>query len=203
MIIAVGDLSRAAWIDDVELRSDLIRRAEPRFAHERDHRIAVIGRKHGRVAQAQLLERVPDPVVRARLGEMIAAADIAQALFVDDRPEMRIGLVDRREVGERAADDDDARSVGQRLDPFRHQFLARFGRSRGAARLEAVVDGHVRRDVAGEGIVSAIGGPLHELLERIEVARVRREPHSVGPQAFGVVVLHWALPPCNRCWVAV
>src|ERR1700722_8893137 len=103
MIVAVRDLSRAARIDDVELRSDLIRRAEPRFADERNHRVAIIGGEDRRVAQAQLLERVPNPVIGARLGEMIAPAHVAQSLFVDDRPKMSIGLIDRREVGERAA----------------------------------------------------------------------------------------------------
>ena len=124
MIVAVRHLSRAARVDDVELCGDLIGWPEPGFADQRDDRIAIIGREDRRVAQAQLLERVPDAVIGARLGEMIAAADVAQALFVDDRPVMRVGLIDRGVVGERVADDDDAGPVGQRLDPFRHQFFA-------------------------------------------------------------------------------
>ena len=78
----------------------------------------------------------------------------------------------------------------KRLDPFRHQFLARLGRSGGAARLEAVVDEHVRDDVAGEGIVGAVERALDLRLERVEVAGVCRQPHPVGSQPFGVVVLH-------------
>jgi hypothetical protein len=101
---------------------------------------------------------------------MIALAHVAQSLFVDDRPKMSIGLIDRNEVGERAANDNDAGSVGQRLDPFRHQFLARFRRSRGGARLEAVIDEHVRYDVAGERIIGAVDGALDDWPERVEVA---------------------------------
>ena len=78
MIVAVRDLSRAARIDDVELRRDLIGRPEPGFAHERNDRVAVIGGEHRGVAQAELLERIPDAVVGAGLGEMIAAADVAR-----------------------------------------------------------------------------------------------------------------------------
>ncbi len=141
MIVAMRDLSRAAGIDDVELRSDLIGRPEPGLAHQRDDCVAIIGREDRGVAQAELLERVPDAVVGARLGEMVAAADIARALFLDDRPVMRIGLVDRGMVGERVADDDDAGAVGQRLDPFRHQFLAGLR----AKRRRCAPRGHRRR----------------------------------------------------------
>ena len=77
MIVAMRNLGRAARIDDVELRGDLIGGAEPGFAHKRDDRIAVIGGERGGVAQAELLERVPDAVVCARFGEMIAPADVA------------------------------------------------------------------------------------------------------------------------------
>jgi hypothetical protein len=101
---------------------------------------------------------------------MVAAADVACSLFLDDRPAMIIGLVDCRLVGERAANDDDARSVGQRLDPFRHQFLAGFGRRGGAARLKAVVNRHVRCELAGERMIGGIDGALDEPFERLEVA---------------------------------
>src|ERR1700678_538532 len=107
MIVAVHDLRGAPRIDDVELRSDLVGRPEPGLAHKRDDRIAIIGREDCRVAQAELLERVPDAVIGAGFREMIAAADVAQALFFDDRPEMIIGLVDRSVLGKRAAYDDD------------------------------------------------------------------------------------------------
>ena len=170
VIVAVRHLSRAAWIDDVELRSDLISRAEPRFAHERDDRVAVIGGEDRRIPQAQLLERVPDAVIGAWLGEMIAAADVVLPLFVDDRPEVRVGLVDRDEVSEGAANGDDAGTVGKRLDPFRHQFLSGFGGGCSAARLDAVIDGHVRHDIAGERIVGAVDGTLDQPFELVEPA---------------------------------
>ena len=156
MIVAMRDLRRAARIDDIELRGDLISGPEPGLAHERDDRVAIIGGEDRGVAQAQLLERVPDAVIGAGLGEMIAAADVARALFLDDRPVMRVGLIDRGVVGERVADDDDAGAVRKGVDPFGQQFLARLGRSGGFARLEPVIDEHVRRDVAGEGIIGAV-----------------------------------------------
>ena len=190
MIVAVCDLSRAARIDDVELRSDLIRGPKPCLAHQRDDRVAIIGREDRRVAQAQLLERVPDAVIGARLGEMIAAAHVARALFLDNRPVMRVGLIDRGVVGERVADDDDAGAVRKGVDPFGQQFLAGLGRSGGFARLEPVIDEHVRHDVAGEGIIGAVERALDLPFELFEVAGVGGEPHPVGSQSFGVVVLH-------------
>src|SRR5271165_1383910 len=60
MVIAMRKLRRAARIDDVELRGDLISGAKPRLAHERNDGVAVIGGECRRVPQAQLLERVPD-----------------------------------------------------------------------------------------------------------------------------------------------
>jgi hypothetical protein len=77
VIIAVCDLRCAARVHDVELRRDLIGRPEPGLAHERDDCIAIIGSEDRGVAQAQLLERVPDAIVGAGLREMIAAADVA------------------------------------------------------------------------------------------------------------------------------
>ena len=121
---------------------------------------------------------------------MIAAADIARALFLDDRPVMRVGLIDRGVVGERVANDDDAGAVREGVDPFGQQFLARLGRSGGFARLEPIVDEHVRHDVAGEGIVGAVERALDLALELFEVAGVGGEPHPVGSQSLGVVVLH-------------
>ncbi len=184
------NLSRAARIDDVELRGDLIRRAEPGFACERDHRVAVIGGEGGRVLETQLFERIPDAVVGARLGEMIAAADVALTLFLDDRPKMSVGLIDRARVGERAANGDDAGPVGQRLDPFRHDFLAGLGRRGDAAHFEAVVDGHVRHDVPGERIIGAVGRPLDASPERVEIASLLGQPDAIVSQPLGVVVLH-------------
>ena len=118
MIVAVSALSGATRIDDVELRSDLVGRPKPSLAHESNDRIAIVRREEFRVAQAQLLECVPDAVIGAGLGEMIAAADVARALFLDDRPVMRVGHIDRGVVGERVADDDDAGAVRKGVHPF-------------------------------------------------------------------------------------
>jgi hypothetical protein len=93
---------------------------------------------------------------------------------------MRVGSIDRTEVGECVADDDDAGAVRKRVDPFGQQLLPRLGRGGGSARLEAVVDEHVRHNVAGEGIIRAVERPLDLLSELFEVAGVGGEPHPVG-----------------------
>src|SRR3984885_7621246 len=96
MIVAVRDLSRAARIDDVELRSDLISRAEPRFADERNHRVATIVGEDCRGAQAQLTQRLPKPFIGPRFGAMIAPRQVAQLLLLNDRPKLSIILIHRR-----------------------------------------------------------------------------------------------------------
>ena len=74
MIVAMRRLRRAAGVHEIDLRGDLVGRAEPRLADQRDDLVAVVGGEDLRIAQAELLERVPDAVVGAGLGEMIAAA---------------------------------------------------------------------------------------------------------------------------------
>ena len=103
---------------------------------------------------------------------------------------MIVRPVDRGRVGERAANGDDARSVGQRLDPFGHELLAGFGRGGGAPRFKAVVDEHVRRDVAGERIVGSAGRPFDDRPEGVEIAGVLGQPDPVGSQPLCVVILH-------------
>ena len=90
--------------------------------------------------------------------------------------------------------------VGQRLDPFRHDVLAALGRCGGAARLKAVVDEHVRYDVAGERIVGAVDRPFDDRPERVEIAGRLAQPDAIGSDPFGVVVLH--LPFLRACFRA-
>jgi len=60
MIVAVRDLRRAARIDDVELRSDLVGRPEPGLAHERDDRVAIVRGKDWQGRAGTASQRVPD-----------------------------------------------------------------------------------------------------------------------------------------------
>ena len=116
MIVAVDGLGRAARIDHVDLRRDLVARAEPGVAHGRDDVVGVIGREDIRRAQCQLLQRVPDPVVLPGLGEMIARGAARGPLAGDDRLELLGGTVDDAEVAERTGEHDDARAVVQCAD---------------------------------------------------------------------------------------
>ena len=124
VIVAVRNLRFAAGIDDVELGGDLIVWPEPGFARKRDDGIAVIGGEGLRIGEAKLFERVPDLVVGAGLGEMVAVAEGLAPLRLDDRPEMAVCRLDLASVCEGPADDDDAWAVRQRLRPLRHQFAA-------------------------------------------------------------------------------
>ena len=60
-------------------------RAQPCIASSRDELVRVVAREHIGRAQAQLFQRVPDPVVRARLRKVIAARAALRALVADDR----------------------------------------------------------------------------------------------------------------------
>ena len=195
VIIAMGDLRLAARIDDIELRGDLIAGPEPRLADERDDRVAIIGGEGGRIGEAEFFERVPDPVVRAGLGEMVAHAGVAAVLLVDHRPEMRVRRLDRFQLGEGSAKGDNAGPIGHRLHPFRHDLPAAFGRGGGAANRVAFIDEHVRDDLAGKGIVSGIQRALDQRPERLEIAAILGQPDAVGPEPPRTVVLHERPPP--------
>src|SRR5260370_885872 len=94
VIIAVHGLGRAAGVDHVDLRGDLVGGAEPGVAHGRDDVVGVVGREDIWRAQGQLLQCVPDPIVLPGLGEMIAGGAASRALIGDDRLELRRGPID-------------------------------------------------------------------------------------------------------------
>jgi hypothetical protein len=94
----------------------------------------------------ELLQRVPDPVVRAGRGEVVAGDGARGALLGDHRVELGGGPVDDGGV-ERAAHDDDARTVGQRA----HQLLGR-----GGAQPVGVVDQHLLLDGRGVRVVGEV-----------------------------------------------
>ena len=57
--------------DEVDLRRHLVARAEPRLADRRNRGVGEIEGEDLRVGLAKLLQRVPDPVIRAGGGEMV------------------------------------------------------------------------------------------------------------------------------------
>ena len=72
VVVAVRALRRAAGLDDVELRSDLVRRAEPRRRGEGDAVALVVVDEALGLGDRELLQRVPDPIVRAHHREVVA-----------------------------------------------------------------------------------------------------------------------------------
>ena len=176
VIVAMRRLRRAAGVDAIDLRRDLIAGPEPRLADHRDRVIGVVGRESLRVAQAELFERIPDPVVGAGLGEMVAARLVVAMLLVDDFEKDLGHGVDRGEVLEGAAEHDDAGAVEHRGGPFRHHLAASHRFARGGADGGAVVDGHVGDDFRGERIFRGVGPAFHKRLEIFEPAALRVKP---------------------------
>ena len=112
VIVAVRHLGCPAGIDDVDLGRHLVRRTEPRGRHEVDDVVAVVVDEDGRISDSELFQGVPDPIVGAGLGEMIAHGLPGSILLIDDAEEdLRRAIHDRRVDG--SLDDDDARSVTQ------------------------------------------------------------------------------------------
>ena len=81
-------------------------------------------------------------------------------------------------------------SAGQVLDQLAER----------AAHLEAVINEHVRYDVAGERIVGAVHGALDDPPERVEIAGRLAQPEAIGSQPLRIVVLH--LPFLHACFRA-
>jgi hypothetical protein len=94
MIVAMRRLCRAAGIDAIDLRRHLVARAEPGFAGQRDDGVAVIFGEIRGIGEAMFFQRIPDAVVGAGLGEVVAAAGRGAVLFLDDLIEDRAGAVD-------------------------------------------------------------------------------------------------------------
>ena len=74
VVVAVGGLGGAAGVHAVDLGGHLVAGAEPGFGSERNGFVAVVEGEALGVGEAVLLERVPDAVVGAGLGEVVAAA---------------------------------------------------------------------------------------------------------------------------------
>ncbi len=72
---------------DVHLGRDLVAGTEPGPRHEGNDVVRVVVDERVRVAHGQLLQRVPHPVVGARLGEVVADLPAGSALVRDHRVE--------------------------------------------------------------------------------------------------------------------
>ncbi len=72
VIVAVRNLLCATGIDDVDLRGDLVARAQPGLADDGEGVVGVVLGEHLRCVQREFLRGVPDPVVGAGLAEVVA-----------------------------------------------------------------------------------------------------------------------------------
>ena len=72
VIVAVGILSDAAWTYDVHLRCDLVARPEPGGGDQGDDLVGVVVHEGLGIANGELLEGVPDAIVRPGLGKVVA-----------------------------------------------------------------------------------------------------------------------------------
>ena len=107
VVVAVRGLRRAAGVDHVRVGDDLVVRAEPGDRDEVDDVVGEVVDERLGVGDGQLLQRAPQPVVAAGLGEVVAGLHAAGLLLLDQRRDHRRGPVDDRGV-ERVREDDDA-----------------------------------------------------------------------------------------------
>jgi hypothetical protein len=175
VVVPVRLLRGTTGVDDVDLRRHLVGRPQPGLADEREGVVGVVGRERLGVAQRELVERAPDPVVGTRLREVVAGGGAGRVLLGDHRLERRGGAVDDRDVRERAGEDDDAGPVGERVHDLGLQLAAAL-RVGGLLAERTAVHRHVLPDVVGERVVAGAGGPLDERAEGVEVGVVGGEP---------------------------
>ena len=83
MVIAVRFLRCATRVDHIDLGRDLVGGPQPGGADEVDEIVAVVVDEHLRIVQRQLFKRIPDSVVRAGLGEVVAATNSVDLLLLD------------------------------------------------------------------------------------------------------------------------
>ena len=117
VVIAVRHLRCAAGVDAVDLRGHLVSRPQPGRAGPGHHLIAVVARKQRRVQHAQLLQRVPDPVIRPRFGKVVGPAAV-RALRLDHVHERRAHRVHQRAIGIRTLQHQHPRAVCPHPHPF-------------------------------------------------------------------------------------
>ena len=72
MVVAVRILGGTAGLHHVDLRSDPVSGAEPGLAYQLQPRVGVVVQEGGRVFEGVFAEGVPDAVVFAGRGEVVA-----------------------------------------------------------------------------------------------------------------------------------
>ena len=116
VVIAVGGLGGPAGVDDVDLRGDLIVRAEPGLGDQGKDVVGIVVGEYPGFPDCELVQRAPDAVVGPGLGEVVSRRSSGRLLLGDDFVECFRGTVDDGGVTEGALEDNDARAGAQRAD---------------------------------------------------------------------------------------
>ena len=143
-------LRGAAGIHHVDLSGELVVRTEPSGRGSGDRRVRVVAREHFGRSDGQFLVRVPDAVVGAGLGEVIASARAGGAFLIDDREEHFRGLIENGGIGVGRADCEASGPVGEHRRPLGQQFAMSVGTGFEGVDESTVVDGNAADDVEGE-----------------------------------------------------
>jgi len=114
VVVAMGGLRRAAGVDDVHLRRDLVTGTQPRHRYQVQDVVGIVVDERPRVVERQLLQSVPDAVVGPGLGEVVAGRHAAPALVVDQLTECGGRAIDHTDVVECSLEDDDPWTVHER-----------------------------------------------------------------------------------------
>ena len=126
VVVAVRPLGVAARVDHVDLRRHPVARAQPRLAHHVEHGVGEVVDVDVRRLLGQLLEGVPDAVVRPRLGEVVTGVEAGRPFGLDDAP-VDVGRpVDDLRI-HHALDGEHARAVEQAVVELGHDRPAGLG----------------------------------------------------------------------------
>ena len=192
VIIAMRILRSPARIDPVDLRGELVIRPQPGIADQREADITVILRKSGRIGDAVFLQRIPDPVIRARFGEMIPRPGAGLLFLVNHTSEQLGRPIQRRGVAKSAFDHDDAGTRQESAGPFAHQVLLGcvVHRTYGVS----VIDQHVLVNLIRVGPVGCLGFRWSGGKIVVNAAGGFAEPGGLGEMMMRIV--HGVAP----CW---
>mmetsp|Transcript_37726 Transcript_37726/g.95523 ORF Transcript_37726/g.95523 Transcript_37726/m.95523 type:complete len:296 (-) Transcript_37726:5-892(-) len=179
VVIPMHGLGLAPRPHHVGLGGDLVVRPEPSPRCQRDDRVRVVVHEGLRAVHSQLLQRVPDARVRARLGKVVAPTSASFLLLLDDRVECRsdrIHILKLRRKG--TADADDPWTLAEGARPL---FSERISLLRGEQPRGGVVDQDTRSDLISQREVTQTGLLLHGRLKRLEAAIAFLEPARSAP----------------------
>ena len=168
------DLGLPAGVDDVHLRRDLVAGSEPGLADQRQRVVGVVVDEHLGRLQRQLVQGSPDPIIGARLGEVVTRSHARLLLLGDHRLELLRRPIHHRRV-ERLLEHQHAGAFEECSGELGLQGAASVG---SAARRTQVlaVDQDVLLDRVGERVVGQLGRLLDEHPEVLEAAIVGIDP---------------------------